>query len=155
MGPTCARRLCAALLVLGCARSGSPTRDAALDSATADAGAPGASDAPPVSDAPVGPTGDGPTSDGPAPSAGDASAGEVSASCAPLLAPTTRDDPTDMPAADPALATQQHRFFRITVKDSATAAPIPGATLSTVTKIALTTDVNGVVAFYEPGLMGM
>jgi hypothetical protein len=40
------------------------------------------------------------------------------------------------------------------VKDAASGAPIPGAALTTVTKIALTSDDNGVVAFYEPGMMG-
>jgi K319L-like, PKD domain len=83
----------------------------------------------------------------------DASAdGSACAQPDPPLAP---DDSQGMPAVDPALAGQQHRFFKITVKDAASGTPIEGATLTTTNKIALVSDQNGVVAFYEPGLMGL
>jgi hypothetical protein len=59
------------------------------------------------------------------------------------------------PAVDPARAAEQHRFFEITVKDAAGGAPVRGAVLTTVNKISLTSDDQGVVAFYEPGLMGL
>lgn len=73
----------------------------------------------------------------------------------PLVVPPALEDPTGAPAADPARAAEQHRFFKITVKDAAGGAPVRGAVLTTVNKIALTSDDQGVVAFYEPGLMGL
>lgn len=47
-----------------------------------------------------------------------------------------------------------HQFFKITLIDSHFKLPITGATLTTTNNIVLTTDRNGVAAFYEPGLMG-
>ncbi len=144
------RGLWAALLALGCARSGSATRDAASVDSGADHAAPvDAVDPSPRAD---GSSADGSSADG---SFADVSSVDVSSTCTPLIAPPAHDDPMGMPAADPALAGQAHRFFRITVKDAATGAPLAGVTLTTVNKIALLTDVNGVVAFYEPGLMGL
>jgi hypothetical protein len=84
----------------------------------------------------------------------DGGAGEASA-CTPPDTQAPNDDPTEMPAADPALSSQQHRFFKITVKDASLGTPVAGATLTTVNKIASVTDRNGVVAFYEPGLVGL
>lgn len=63
------------------------------------------------------------------------------------------DPAIDTPAADPALQGQIHRFFRIQVLDRDTRQPIQGAQLRTTNKIVLTTDRNGFIAFYEPGLM--
>ena len=61
-------------------------------------------------------------------------------------------DPATMPQPDPALEGQSHEYFAIHVED-AQGNPVPGATLRTVNDIELTSDDNGVVAFYEPGLM--
>jgi hypothetical protein len=57
------------------------------------------------------------------------------------------------PVADPALANATHHFFAIHVVDD-TAAPVVGATLTTTNQTVYTTDQNGNVAYYEPGLMG-
>jgi hypothetical protein len=57
------------------------------------------------------------------------------------------------PSSDPALAGQVHRFFKITVVDGSSA-PVVGATLTTTNATVYTTDKNGNVAYYEPGLMG-
>jgi hypothetical protein len=46
-----------------------------------------------------------------------------------------------------------HAFFRIAVRASDSHAPLAGAELETVNHIVLRSDVNGVIAFYEPGLM--
>jgi hypothetical protein len=73
----------------------------------------------------------------------------------PLVVPPALEDPMGAPAVDPARAAEQHRFFEITVKDAAGGAPVRGAVLTTVNKISLTSDDQGVVAFYEPGLMGL
>jgi hypothetical protein len=75
--------------------------------------------------------------------------------CQTRPTPTSPADPgAGMPAKDPALANQSHRFFKINVLDAATRTPIAGARLETVGKVVLQSDNNGVVAFYEPGLMG-
>jgi len=58
-----------------------------------------------------------------------------------------------MPTRDPARASEQHQFFKISVLDQATRLPIAAARLETTNHIALTSDTNGAVAFYEPGLM--
>lgn len=50
-------------------------------------------------------------------------------------------------------ASAAHRYFKITVQDSATGVPISGVLLKTIHKVRMVTDANGVVAFYEPGLM--
>jgi len=75
--------------------------------------------------------------------------------CAPASNTLPNDDPVTLPAVDSAATGQTHHFFKITVKDGANAAPIAGAQLETVNKIIYTSDKNGVVAFYEPGLMGL
>ena len=48
----------------------------------------------------------------------------------------------------------QHQFFRIAVIASDSQAPLAGAQLETVNHIVAQSDVHGVIAFYEPGLMG-
>ena len=58
------------------------------------------------------------------------------------------------PIADPTLAAVEHQYFKITVLDAADDTPIAGATLTTVNDVVYTTDQNGVIAYYEPGLMG-
>jgi hypothetical protein len=57
------------------------------------------------------------------------------------------------PATDPAAAGKTHRFFKIAVLDKSSA-PVVGATLTTTNDVVYTTDTNGNVAYYEPGLMG-
>jgi hypothetical protein len=129
--------------------AGAPSEGGAGGTTGVDAAAPG--------EASAGSTG---TVDAVAPEVGAGGAdaapptGDAGLACAPLVAPAVPDDPQGMPAADPALAAPSHKFFKITVKDATSGAPIPGATLTTVNKIVLTSDKNGVVAFYEPGLMG-
>jgi hypothetical protein len=44
--------------------------------------------------------------------------------------------------------------FAIVVRDAATGEPVPCVLLRTVHKVPLRTDVHGVAAFWEPGLMG-
>ncbi len=56
------------------------------------------------------------------------------------------------PTPDPALENAIHHFFAIRVVDD-TATPIVGATLTTTNQTVYTTDKNGAVAYYEPGLM--
>lgn len=51
------------------------------------------------------------------------------------------------------VALEPHAFFRIEVVEAGSEAPLAGAVLTTVNHIALVADVNGVIAFYEPGLM--
>ena len=51
------------------------------------------------------------------------------------------------------LAATPHAFFTITVVAAGSGTPLGGAVLRTVNHIALTADANGVIAFYEPGLM--
>ncbi|MFT3926555.1 MAG: hypothetical protein QM778_28680 [Myxococcales bacterium] len=75
-------------------------------------------------------------------------------SCGPLYEPAVLGDSKDPPEADPALATQPHKYFTIKVKDANNGQAIEGATLVTTNKIVFTSDEHGVVAFYEPGLMG-
>lgn len=53
------------------------------------------------------------------------------------------------------LAAAPHRFFQITVREAGTGSPISGATLTTTNQIVYESDRNGLVAFYEPGLMGL
>jgi len=48
----------------------------------------------------------------------------------------------------------QNQFYRIQVVDAATGRGVPLVELETTNLIRLVTDSNGVVAFYEPGLMG-
>jgi len=57
------------------------------------------------------------------------------------------------PTADPAAAGVVHQYFKITVTDTSNA-PVVGATLTTTNATVYTTDQNGNVAYYEPGLMG-
>jgi hypothetical protein len=59
-----------------------------------------------------------------------------------------------LPAADPALAGVAHQFFKITVVDNASGVPIAGATATSTSGDHYVSDDNGVIAFYEPGLMG-
>jgi hypothetical protein len=47
----------------------------------------------------------------------------------------------------------EHRFFAIRTVDAKTGAPAPGVRLTTTNEIVFTSDKNGLVAFYEPGLM--
>lgn len=68
-------------------------------------------------------------------------------------APPWTDPGVAAPGPDPALAGQSHSFFKIAVVDSTDAA-VPGATLTTTNQTTYTTDQNGIVAYYEPGLMG-
>lgn len=46
------------------------------------------------------------------------------------------------------------QFFRIDVRDKDTHAPLGCAKLTTTGSVVYTSDANGVIAFYEPGLMG-
>ncbi|MBN1655495.1 MAG: transglutaminase domain-containing protein [Deltaproteobacteria bacterium] len=46
-----------------------------------------------------------------------------------------------------------HAFFKITAVDKASGLPVSGARLETINHISFITDINGVIAFYEPGLM--
>lgn len=57
------------------------------------------------------------------------------------------------PESDPALSAASHRYFTIRVLDSADRSPIAGASLRTNNDVVHTADDNGVVAYYEPGLM--
>jgi len=83
-------------------------------------------------------------------------AGEAGALSCPEPDPalTNDDDPIAMPEPDPTLAGAVHHFFKIVVRDAASQVPIPGATLTTVNEIPWTSDQNGAIAFYEPGMMG-
>lgn len=54
----------------------------------------------------------------------------------------------------PALAAD-HPYFKIRVIDDATGRGVPLVELRTVNEICYYTDSNGIVAFYEPGLMNM
>lgn len=149
MGPMSAREISclgALLLTFGC--TATPRGTTTGNDAATEIGAPASPDAE------AGTTTPDATAPGDANPASDADAtGPVSCPTS-LTVPATVEDPTAAPAADPARAAEQHRFFRITVKDAAGGAPIRGAVLTTVNKIALTSDDKGVVAFYEPGMMG-
>lgn len=81
------------------------------------------------------------------PRTGDGSAGTPATPCVTPAAAT-------LPPADPALAGVTHQFYKITVVDAASGAPIAGAQLTTTSGDRYTSDDNGVVAYYEPGLMG-
>lgn len=50
---------------------------------------------------------------------------------------------------------QNGRYFVITVVDDETGRGVPLVELSTTNNIKLYTDSNGIIAFYEPGLMGL
>ncbi len=50
---------------------------------------------------------------------------------------------------------QSGRYFVITVVDDETGRGVPLVELSTTNNIKLYTDSNGIIAFYEPGLMGL
>src|SRR6185295_7937262 len=73
--------------------------------------------------------------------------------CGPAGSKVAPDPGAAPPQADPRLAGVTHRFFKISVVDAVTRAPIAGARLLTTNQIALVSDRNGLVAFYEPGLM--
>lgn len=81
--------------------------------------------------------------------AGTSAAG--SSACPAPTAAVLRNDPQTFPGAS-ATPPGEHQFFRINV--TADGAPLRGAHLRTVNEIDLVSDDNGVVAFYEPGLMG-
>ncbi|MCA9774497.1 MAG: hypothetical protein KC466_18910, partial [Myxococcales bacterium] len=49
---------------------------------------------------------------------------------------------------------QTHDFFELTVRDAATQAPLACVDLRTTSQQHFTSDNNGKIAFYEPGLMG-
>jgi hypothetical protein len=51
------------------------------------------------------------------------------------------------------LASASHAFFKISVLDALTLAPVSGATLTLTNGVSYLSDMNGLVAFYEPGLM--
>ena len=101
---------------------------------------------------------------------GDSSGGSAAASATstpvptPTLAPGATGAPTPtpvvaplgsgVPLADPAQAGVTHHYFKITVKDAADGTLIAGAALTTTANEVFTSDNNGVIAFYEPGLMG-
>ena len=53
----------------------------------------------------------------------------------------------------PAASGQQEKYFTIHIVDRATGRGVPLVELKTVNNIRLYTDSNGIVAFYEPGLM--
>jgi len=53
-----------------------------------------------------------------------------------------------------AQAPPENRFFQIQVVDDATSRGVPLVELRTVNEVRHYTDSNGIVAFYEPGLMG-
>jgi hypothetical protein len=150
MGPRTARRFSSiSLLLVACSAPRQAPGDGA---APAEAGAPSADAPPPTADAATESAPEvGGAVDGGAEAGGDAGL----AACVPLVPAPVDDDPVGMPPSDPALAGQQHSFFRITAKAADTGAPLPGVTLTTTNKIVLTTDVNGVAAFYEPGMMGL
>lgn len=63
------------------------------------------------------------------------------------------DPSAKAPLKDPAAQTVIHKYFNIHVVDAATKKGISGAVVSTVNNIRQTSDKNGFVAFYEPGLM--
>lgn len=71
--------------------------------------------------------------------------------CSSPVGGSSRNDPQKFPDADVAT---EHQFFRITVKSAGDGTLLRGAHLRTVNEIDLVTDDNGVIAFYEPGLMG-
>ena len=50
-------------------------------------------------------------------------------------------------------AQAQERPFAIVVRDAATGQPVPCVTLRTVHQVRLESDRNGIIAFFEPGLM--
>jgi hypothetical protein len=56
------------------------------------------------------------------------------------------------PAVDPAASAKVHHFFKISVVDK-NGAPVVGATLTTTNATVYTSDKNGSVAYFEPGLM--
>src|SRR5262245_49958 len=60
---------------------------------------------------------------------------------------------TLFPAAEPAPAPRQGKYFNITVVDEQTGRGVPLVELRTVNNIRSYTDSNGIVAFHEPGLM--
>jgi hypothetical protein len=55
----------------------------------------------------------------------------------------------------PGLGAAQDLPFAITLRDAATGDPVPCVTLRTVHQAPFTSDAHGVVAFHEPGLMGL
>jgi hypothetical protein len=55
--------------------------------------------------------------------------------------------------ADPSLLSPSHAFFKIALLDAATLVPVSGATLTLANGVSYLSDTNGLVAFYEPGLM--
>ena len=71
--------------------------------------------------------------------------------CSDAAAPWT-DPGAVAPRADPAAAGVVHHFFKIAVVDQ-DAGPVVGAALKTTNDVVYTTDRNGNVAYYEPGLM--
>lgn len=75
--------------------------------------------------------------------------------CPPPPPPTLPTDPALIsPAVDPALEKEKHAYFTITVRDAASKAALPGTVVETTNHILFRADKHGVVAFYEPGLMG-
>lgn len=89
-------------------------------------------------------------------SAGNAGSTAAGAPGCPPPAPTMlpADPALVSPAVDPALAKEKHAYFTITVRDAASKAALPGALVETTNHVVFRADKHGVVAFYEPGLMG-
>jgi hypothetical protein len=134
-------------LIVGCALSacgddrGGPASasDASFDGDSGGSGQAGSGGEAGVPSASDGAVGDGD---------GDGADAHVDDLCAPVEAPPFIDA-IPLRAHDAA----EHAFFRIEVVDQNGGAPLPGALLTTTNHIALQADVNGIVAFYEPGLM--
>lgn len=89
----------------------------------------------------------------------DSAVQEVSAQEASTL--ICQEDPLPDPQVDTSIFQVElheieltpHAFFKITVLEQETEIPVSGVRLETINHISLITDVNGVVVFYEPGLM--
>jgi len=147
-----AQRAWAFAVALACAWAAacSDGRDPSADARDA---APGAIDGG-ASGAGAGPSaGSRPGSAGAAVSGQGGSAGDAAAAQCPqveLDPPVAFSDERALHAVPPA----QHAFFRIAVVAAGSRAPLGGAVLRTVNHIALASDEHGVIAFYEPGLMG-
>jgi hypothetical protein len=88
---------------------------------------------------------------------GDGAAGSGAADAGPALCPDVALDPpapfSDERALHP-VPPGQRAFFRIAIVAAGSRAPLGGAQLRTVNHVSLTSDEHGVIAFYEPGLMG-
>jgi hypothetical protein len=95
---------------------------------------------------------------GPASTGGElAGKGAAAGDAAAATCPDVTLDPSLAFADERALhavPAAQHAFFRIAIVAAGSRTPLAGAVLRTVNHIALPSDEHGVIAFYEPGLMG-